>query len=151
MQIEIARESDIDALIELLALLFEQEVEFTPDPQRQRQGLSVIIHNPKVGEIIILKDEARIIGMVNLLYTISTALGARVAWLEDMVIHPDYRNSGAGTLLIESAMRHAQQQGCLRITLLTDRDNCAAQRFYERNGFHRSIMVPMRRILDKIC
>lgn len=151
MQIEIARESDIDALIELLTLLFEHEVEFTPDPQRQRQGLGVIIRNQEIGETIILKYETRIISMVNLLYTIITAIGARVSWLEDMVIHPDYRNSSAGTLLIESAMRFSQQQGCLRITLLTDRYNCAAQRFYERNDFHRSSMVPMRRRLDKLC
>ncbi|MGQ0672875.1 MAG: GNAT family N-acetyltransferase, partial [Hyphomicrobium sp.] len=34
--------------------------------------------------------------------------------------------------------------GCRRITLLTDGDNAAAHRFYERAGFTRSAMVPYR-------
>ena len=148
MQIAIAVESDIDSLIPLLNLLFEQEVEFTPDAEKQRRGLNMIISNPNIGEIVTLKQNRETIGMVNLLYTVSTALGARVAWLEDMVIQPQYRNTGAGTTLIQAAIDHARKQGCQRITLLTDKENASAQRFYSRNGFQHSSMIPMRQSLD---
>ena len=82
--------------------------------------------------------------MVNLLYTVSTALGSRVAILEDMVVSPKIRGQNVGSSLIEYALDYARKQGCQRITLLTDSDNIAAHRFYERHGFSRSTMVPFR-------
>ena len=147
MNITVAKEEDVDALSALLTLLFEQEAEFTPDAAKQHRGLSMIIGNPDVGEILTLKSDGQIIGMVSLLYTVSTALGARVAWLEDMIIHPQHRNSGAGTQLIQFAIDHARKNGCQRITLLTDHDNTAGQHFYSRNGFQLSSMTPMRQML----
>jgi GNAT superfamily N-acetyltransferase len=147
MNITIAKEEDVDALSALLTLLFEQEAEFIPDTAKQRRGLNMIISDPGVGEILTLKSDGQIIGMVSLLYTVSTALGARVAWLEDMIIHPQHRNSGAGTQLIQAAIDHARKNGCQRITLLTDHDNAAGQQFYSRNGFQRSTMTPMRQML----
>lgn len=86
--------------------------------------------------------------MVNLLYTISTALGERVAILEDMVVSPSARSLGLGSALLEHAIDHARRQGCRRITLLTDAHNLDAQRFYARHGFARSSMLPMRLALD---
>jgi ribosomal protein S18 acetylase RimI-like enzyme len=82
--------------------------------------------------------------MVNLLYTVSTALGARVALLEDMVVAPQARGRGLGSALLTHAIAHARSQGCRRITLLTDGVNDSAQRFYARHGFTGSGMVPMR-------
>jgi ribosomal protein S18 acetylase RimI-like enzyme len=38
-----------------------------------------------------------------------------------------------------------------RLTLLTDRDNASALRFYERNGFTRSGMAVLRQSLGKGC
>lgn len=87
-------------------------------------------------------------GMVNLLFTISTALGGRVAILEDMVVRPGYRSCGAGSKLLQAAMDFAKSAGCHRITLLTDRANESAQRFYKRHGFTLSEMVPLRLSLE---
>jgi ribosomal protein S18 acetylase RimI-like enzyme len=82
--------------------------------------------------------------MINLLYTVSTALGARVALLEDMVVLPQFRGVGAGSKLLQAAIAHARASGCKRITLLTDGDNEAAQKFYSNHGFTASRMVPFR-------
>jgi ribosomal protein S18 acetylase RimI-like enzyme len=144
MNTSIATLADIDALITLLGFLFEQEAEFSPDTELQHMGLRSIIENPQSGEILVLRDKNDIIGMVNLLYTISTAMGGKVALLEDMVIHPAHRNRGAGTHLLDNAMQHARQRGCVRITLLTDEDNHDAQRFYRRQGFEPSSMKVFR-------
>lgn len=38
--------------------------------------------------------------MVSLLYSISTALGGKVAILEDMIINKNYRNKGFGKQII---------------------------------------------------
>ena len=144
MQITPAKASDIPALCELLGILFSQEADFNPDFNAQSRGLARIIGNPDVGLILVARRDAQVVGMVSLLYTISTALGARVALLEDMVISPGMRGSGVGSRLLEQAIQTARSSGCKRITLLTDHDNESAQRFYQRHGFTFSTMIPLR-------
>ena len=151
MDITQATLSDIPALCELLAFLFSQEAEFSPDPEAQRRGLEQILHHPEIGHILVARENGHICAMVNLLYTVSTALGARVALLEDMIVSPDARGSGIGSRLLEHAIRFAREHGCERITLLTDRDNEPAQRFYQRHGFSISPMIPLRLSLRPIC
>ncbi|MCB2427881.1 GNAT family N-acetyltransferase [Methylophaga pinxianii] len=148
MEIHTAVSSDIPQLCMLLDTLFSQEAEFKPDSELQALGLGAIIEGDGIGDILIAKQSDQIIGMVNLLYTVSTALGSRVAILEDMVIAPQQRGLGVGSLLLNYAIDFAKQKGCKRITLLTDNDNEAAHRFYEQHGFTESSMVTYRLFLD---
>src|SRR5687768_5110026 len=149
MEITAAIQEDIPGLCELLGLLFAQEAEFQPDRSVQSAALREIINSPEHGQILVLRKNGSLIGMVNLLFTVSTALGGRAAILEDMVVHPDYRGSGAGSKLMQVAVDFAKSANCLRITLLTDRTNEPAQRFYKRQGFKLSGMVPMRLLLER--
>ena len=144
MEISQATVEDIPQLCELLALLFDQEAEFRPDSELQTVGLRQIIDFPERGRILALREGQSVIGMVNLLFTVSTALGGRVAILEDMVVRPGCRRKGVGSMLLKEAVAFAESAGCLRITLLTDASNTSAQRFYRRHGFNASDMVPMR-------
>jgi len=148
MQITPANAADIPALCELLYLLFSQEADFTPDYEAQSRGLARIIGSPDIGLIVVARQDSQVVGMVNLLYTVSTALGERVALLEDMVVSPHVRSTGVGSQLLEQAIQLARLNGCKRITLLTDRANESAQRFYQRHGFSLSAMVPLRLALS---
>jgi len=149
MEIAPANASDIPALCELLDLLFSQEADFKPDHEAQSRGLARIISSPEVGLIVVVRQDGRVVGMVNLLYTVSTALGERVALLEDMVVSPAARGSGVGSRLLEQAIQFARLNGCKRITLLTDRANESAQRFYQKHGFGFSAMIPLRLSLSE--
>lgn len=146
--IERASKLDIPALSELLSFLFAQEVEFSPNTEAQIKGLSTIINNPELGTILVYREGSEIMGMVNLLFTISTALGERVTILEDMVVSPKARGSGIGSgigsELLSHAISFARIYGCKRITLLTDSGNQGAQRFYAKHGFTASSMTPFR-------
>jgi GNAT superfamily N-acetyltransferase len=144
MLVEKATTSDIPALVSLLSTLFSQEAEFTPNAEAQQRGLEAIIGNPEAGAVLVARQGDQIVGMVNLLFTISTALGERVALLEDMVVSPADRGKGIGTKLLSEAISFARLRGCKRITLLTDRSNESAQRFYSKQGLVLSGMVPMR-------
>lgn len=146
MQIEAATPEDIPALCALLSALFAQEAEFTPDAAAQARGLAMIIGDPRVGSVLVARRDGEVVGMVNLLFTVSTALGERVALLEDMVVAPSVRGAGVGSALLTAAIDFARAQRCPRITLLTDRVNADAQRFYARHGFTASDMLPMRRV-----
>jgi GNAT superfamily N-acetyltransferase len=151
MEITIAKISDVPALCELLSILFSQEAEFKPNHEAQSRGLTQIINNPEIGLIVVARQGGDVVGMVNLLYTVSTALGERVALLEDMVVSPNARSGGVGSQLLEQAIHFARANGCKRITLLTDRTNEPAQRFYQKHGFAFSAMVPLRLSLSELC
>ena len=145
--IECASEMDVPALCELLSALFTQETEFKPDTAAQCKGLSMIIRNPDLGVILVARDGPAIVAMVNLLFTVSTAMGEKVAILEDMVVSPNVRGAGIGSALLRHAIKFAADSGVRRITLLTDRENKSSQRFYSKHGFSESTMVPMRLFL----
>ena len=147
MVIQLASHDDVDGMCHLLSILFAQEKEFTPNVSAQKKGLQTILDTPFLGQLFVAKEEGRIIGMVNLLWSISTALGEKVAWLEDVVVLPEYRSQGVGAALIAYALKNAKESGCKRITLLTDGNNEKAQAFYKRFGFQISTMQPMRVIL----
>ncbi|AFL67864.1 GNAT family N-acetyltransferase [Sulfurospirillum barnesii] len=142
--VEQAKLSELEDLSALLAILFSQESEFTPNLELQCKGLEMILEEPSMGTIFVLKSEAKIVGMVTLLWSISTALGGKVAWLEDMIVKPAYQHKGGGSLLLSAAITHAKASHCKRITLLTDTDNINAQTFYKRLGFTHSSMSAMR-------
>lgn len=142
-----ARTEDIPRLAALLGLLFAQEADFTPDPARQCRALALLLAQPETGRVYCARRGPELLGMVSLLFTISTAEGGRVAWLEDMVVAPAERGRGLGGRLLRFAVDEARRLGCSRLTLLTDTTNDAAQRFYAREGFTRSAMLPMRRAL----
>jgi len=144
IKIEPAVLDDIPQLTELLYDLFSTEPDFRPNADVQMHGLKMILQQPNRGRIFVLRSQNAIIGMINLLFTISTAEGGMVILLEDLVIRHEHRGQGFGTRLLEHAVEFARQKNFLRITLLTDKINEATIHFYERNGFITSGMVPMR-------
>jgi GNAT superfamily N-acetyltransferase len=145
--VRLAGEDDVEQLCQLLGQLFAQEAEFSPAPELQAKGLLLILKGQDVGRVLLAESDGQIIGMINLLYTVSTALGGRVALLEDMVVDGSFRGLGVGRRLLNAGLDQARADGCLRVTLLTDQDNELAHSFYEGNGFVRSPMIPFRRFL----
>src|SRR3954463_8689987 len=142
--IEPATEADLDELSQLLGELFSQESDFRPDKDRQLRGLRLIFEQPSRGRVFVLRRNGAIVGMINLLFTISTAEGGFVMLLEDLVIHQEYQKHGYGAKLLQHAIEFAKQKNFLRITLLTDRPENVAQAFFRRHGFVESSMIPMR-------
>lgn len=135
---------DIHTLCSLLHQLFSLEIEFVPNNQNQIKALSEILQNPKIGTIYVACCGNKIVGMVNVLYTISTALGEKVAILEDMIIDEKYRGKNIGASLLEYSINSSKKNGCKRITLLTDDTNLSAHKFYNKMGFKKSNMIPFR-------
>jgi ribosomal protein S18 acetylase RimI-like enzyme len=144
IETRIGKTSDIADLVSLLTILFSQEADFTLHTTKQEKGLNMIIDNPNYGHILVATISDKIVGMVNLLYIISTAEGEKVVILEDMVVNPEFRSYGIGSTLLKEAIAFSKAQGCKRITLLTDFDNEKAINFYSKQGFKKSKMIPLR-------
>lgn len=137
----------MDELSEMLGALFSQEGDFRPDKEKQLRGLRLIFEQPSRGRVFVLRRDGIIVGMINLLFTISTAEGGFVVLLEDLVIDKKYQGHGYGARLLKHAIEFARQKNFLRITLLTDRPENVAQEFFRRHGFHESSMIPMRLLI----
>lgn len=146
--VEPATIEDLPALAELVMDLFTRSGDFSPDRTLQERGLRLILEQPNRGRIFVVRNKDRIFGMVNLLFTISTACGGFVILMEDVVIHPDHRGQGYGAKLVDYVADFAKRKNFKRITLLTDRMSADTQEFFKKQGFEFSNMIPMRRIID---
>jgi GNAT superfamily N-acetyltransferase len=147
-RIEPATIEDLPQLVELLVALFSEEADFDPNKAKQEHGLRMILEQPNRGRIFVLRTDHQVIGMVNLLFTISTAEGGLVVLMEDVIVHPQHRRQGYGGLLLKHAIQFARDKHFRRITLLTDRISAQSQAFFANHGFAFSSMIPMRLVFD---
>ena len=135
-QIDEATHSDIPALVNLLADLFNIEEDFSADTSKQVRGLELMIANPERGVIKVARDnQGKAIGMVSAQLVISTAQGTASAWIEDMVIDKDYRGSGLGKSLLNAILKWATDKGATRAQLLVDIENISAVGYYQHLGW----------------
>lgn len=143
-RIEPAIIEDLPRLVDLTMALFEIEEDFAPNRRNQEKGLQSILEQPNRGRIFVVRTDYEIIGMVNVLFTISTAMGGFVILMEDVIVHPDFRRQGYGTQLVNYVVDFAIRKDFKRITLLTDRISEESQNFFVNLGFQHSHMIPMR-------
>ena len=145
--VDFATSADLPALADLLHELFSLESDFQPDRAAQLRGLQLILAAPERGRLFVLRHAGAAIGMANALITVSTARGAPVLLLEDIIVSRAWRGGGYGRRLVEHVLEWAKQQGMARVTLLADRDNTPALAFYATLGFEDSAMVVRRKPL----
>jgi len=144
MELGIAEPGDVPQLVELLGILFTQEAELNPDPEKQRRALEIILAQPARARIYVARDGDAVVAMAALHFTTSTAEGGKVAWFEDCIVRPEHRRKGIGKDLLEFVIAQARAEGALRVMLLTDGDNASAQALYRKSGFADSSMLAMR-------
>jgi GNAT superfamily N-acetyltransferase len=135
-------------LADLLAELFELESDFRPQRDKQLRALRMILDDPALGKLFVLRVGGKVAGMANALITVSTAEGGQVLLLEDVIVNKEYRGGGLGRRLVEHVMAWGREQGMTRITLLADHDNQAALDFYRKLGFASSHMTVLRKPLS---
>jgi GNAT superfamily N-acetyltransferase len=143
--IDFAAADDLEAMVGLLVELFTLESDFAPEREKQRAGLRLILDDPGIGRLFVLRADGHVAGMASALLTVSTAEGRRVALLEDVIVAAGYRRRGLGRRLVGHVIAWAAANGLPRVTLLADRDNVPALAFYERMGFAPSAMRVLRK------
>jgi GNAT superfamily N-acetyltransferase len=147
IEIGFATPDDLPQLADLLAELFTLESDFQPERDKQLRGLRLILDEPALGRLFVLRIAGKVAGMANALITVSTAEGGRVLLLEDVIVSREHRGGGFGRRLVEHVLDWARSQGMTRVTLLADRDNQPALDFYGRLGFEPSHMLVLRKKL----
>ena len=140
-----AKLKDLESLELLLKELFTQEKEFEYQEGLHVKALKKILKDKNLGRIFVYKIEDKIVGMVSLLFSYSTAYGAKVGTIEDMIVLREFRGIGVGNALLDHVMQYAKKKKLKRLTLLTDNDNKVAHKMYKKFGMKKSDMVTFRK------
>ena len=148
-KIESARHADIPHLADLLNDLFGVELDFTADATRQVRALELLIAEEAASDRQIVAvargDNGQAIGMASAQMVVSTAEGALSAWIEDVVVHQDYRRQGIGKQLLEYLVAWAKARGATRVQLVADQENANADFFYRALGWQTTQLIVRRR------
>jgi GNAT superfamily N-acetyltransferase len=142
-----ARPTDREALVVLLAELFSLEADFTPDPERQRRGLALLLDGSPDRQVFVVEVRGRVAGMATVQVLISTAEGGPAGLVEDVVVAREHRGQGLGTRLLAEVEAWARARGLTRLQLLADRENLPALHFYEGAGWSPTQLACWRRKL----
>jgi ribosomal protein S18 acetylase RimI-like enzyme len=146
--IDFARMDDIDELCELLNELFNIEEDFTPNYEKQKKGLELLIDDEN-SIIFVARHKNKVIGMCSIQILISTAEGGKVALLEDLVVAKNFRNMGIGTKLLSKVEEFCRKNNLLRISLLADKDNKNALSFYKSKNYNFTNLICLRKHLGE--
>lgn len=84
------------------------------------------------GEFLLMEDAARVLGMAAL-----RRLSPDVAELKRMRIHPALLRQGLGSHLLAHMLQVAISMGFQELVLDTLKEQIAAQKLYEKFGFHK--------------
>lgn len=146
LRIAEAGTEDLKEMCALLGELFALEQDFADavNEDKQRAGLELILEHPDKGQLLLLKRQEKVVGMVNLVYSFSTFEGGPVIMLEDFIVAAEERSKGSGRFFMDRIVEYAKQNGFLRITLLADAGNMRALHFYEAAGYQYSNMRCLR-------
>ena len=146
ISIRSAEHADIEALILLLTELFQIEEDFQVNPAKQRSGLELLLNSDN-GRIFVAQsnDSHQVVAMCSVQILISTAAGAKVGMVEDLIVKAAYRGQGIGTQLLRHLENWAQQQGLKRLQLLADKNNQAALDFYARQDWQTTQLIALRK------
>lgn len=139
--------TDIDAMIELLRLLFTIETDFVFDGDRQRLGLTLLLQAESTGCMLVAERGQHIVGMCTAQLLVSTAEGGIKALIEDVVVAESCRRQGVGTQLLMAIKQWAARQGAKRVDLLADRRNNKALDFYQRLGWLETKLICLQKKL----
>jgi GNAT superfamily N-acetyltransferase len=145
-----AKSADIPGLCALLSELFSIESDFSPDSQKQAEGLSLLLSDRSgLSAVLVAEEGEEIIGMCSVQTLISTAQGGPVGLVEDLIVRKDHRGNGIGTRLLSAIFRWCKTKNISRLQLLRDADNESALKFYACSGWSSTRLVCMRKCVHE--
>jgi ribosomal protein S18 acetylase RimI-like enzyme len=133
VKIREARPGDAKAVLDLLPPLGYE----VPDDGMGRflDAFANAVRHPEV-TVYVATDGMKVVGFATVSLRPQVRLGGRLASVDELVVHQDYRGRGVGSRLLDTAVDRARQMRCVRVEVETRRSRESYQRgFYARRGF----------------
>ncbi|WP_048057967.1 GNAT family N-acetyltransferase [Methanothermococcus okinawensis] len=144
--VKTAKEEDIPHMVKLLKELFEIEKDFKPNEEKQKNGLNLLL-NSKNAKIFVAKYNNLVVGMCSIQLLISTAEGGKVGILEDLIVDKNFRGEGIGSRLLSEVEKYCKENNITRLTLLADKDNTKAIKFYNSKNWRFTNLIVLRKFI----
>lgn len=127
--------------LDAVAPLFDGYRQFYQQPSDLAAARSFLQARLSQGESVIFLAEiqGRPAGFTQLYPSWSSVSMRRLWVLNDLFVHPDFRQRGVGEGLLERARQFAIETDAKGLMLETAVDNLSAQRLYERLGWVREV------------
>lgn len=135
--------ADIPSLLSLLRQLFTLEQDFSPDSDKQRRGLHMLMESSDA-YVAVAEVAGEVVGMATIQIVISTAAGGFAGQIEDVVVSESHRGQGIGSALMDHLAAWAHDKELTRLQLLADRDNHPALSFYRKQGWSMTCLRALR-------
>ncbi len=76
--------------------------------------------------------------------SVMTGYDGHRGWLNYLGVHPDYRGTGCGRMLIEFSIQRLKDLNCPKINLQVRRSNSGVLDFYRKLGFNEHDVTSMQ-------
>lgn len=120
-----------DEIVSAFERLIPQLSSSNPPPSKETLAS---IANSEASTLLLAVEDGVIFGSLTLVvFAIPTGLRA---WIEDVVVDGEARGKGVGAALNKAAIERAQQLGATTVDLTSRPSRDAANRLYQRLGFH---------------
>lgn len=130
------KRDELKSLLSLYKYLIPDGLELDVD-KRVEEHWDKILNDPNLFYIVI-EENGKIVSSCTLAVIKNLTRSARpYGLIENVVTHPDYRNRGYGSAVLNKAVEICKYKGCYKVMLLTSRKEEDIFRFYENAGFNR--------------
>ena len=136
--------------LELLVPLVEQFQAFERipfDTETTRRGLTRLIEEPHLGQILLAEAEGQPVGYAIMTYGYDLEFGGMDAYLTDLYLVETERDRGVGTWLLGQVESAARQAGVQALHLMVAPSNHRAHHVYYRAGFRASPRLFLTKLL----
>lgn len=125
--------------LEEVSQLFDQYRVFYQQPSNLEAAKAFLQERFQKGDstMLVARDGSNLIGFTQLYPSFSSVALKRVWILNDLFVIAAYRRRGVATALMDAAESFVQQTEAVRIVLVTQVDNTAAQSLYESRGYSK--------------
>ncbi len=111
------------------------------DLQNERAYVQALndLQESGAGEVVVGEVSGTVVAVAQLCFLRHLQhQGGLCAEIESVHVHPDFRDGGIGTQLMEELVRRATARGAYRVQLTSNQSRVDAHRFYGRLGFTAS-------------
>ncbi len=130
--------NELKGLLNLYKYLHEDDP-VLEDNDKLKELWEDIYKNPNLYYIVISQGNL-LVSSCTLAVIKNLTRGARpYGLIENVITHPDYRQRGLGSKVIQKAVDICKENNCYKILLLTGSKKESVFRFYEKAGFERGI------------
>lgn len=140
-----AKFEDIDAMIDLISIIFSIEKDFSVDVAKQRRGLEMFLEYPNGRYLIVAEQQQKVIGMCSAQMLVSTAEGGWKAVIEDVVVAESFRGKGIGKGMLDVLAEWAMRHGARRMDLLADSNNANGLNFYNHMQWKQTNLIALQK------